>query len=209
MEDVSLFTKVATIVSCMMMVGGLGAVVGRKIESGFAMIALAVLWIGGTIGMMFAAKADPTVSLPLLGAWTFVSGLVIGPTLQMYAERLGWHTVALAFFGTGGVMAVCGGIGMLSGIDFSGMGTYLLLGLFGLIAVGVVRIFVVMSRTVDIVHALIGMVIFSGYFIFDFFRLTKSENTWENAVLLSMNIYLDFINFLLYLLQLLAAAQDK
>ena len=67
----------------------------------------------------------------------------------------------LCFGGTAGIMAVCGMIGMLSGVDFSGMGTYLMIGLFGMIIFGVVAMFVRMSRTVSIVHAIIGVFLFS------------------------------------------------
>lgn len=51
-----------------------------------------------------------------------------------------------------------------------------------------------MSRTPNIIYHLLGMVISSGYFIFDFFRLGHTENTWEKAIQLKMSIYLDFLN---------------
>jgi len=142
-------------------------------------------------------------------AWTFVSGLLLGPAIAMYVERLGWQTVCLAYVGTGGVMAVCGAIGALSGINFSFLGGILFLALFGLVIFGVIGIFVRMSRQVNIVHSLIGMVVFAGYFIFDFWRLSVSENSWEAAIRLTMSLYLDFINFLLYLLQFLAETQKS
>ncbi|MBX9688347.1 MAG: Bax inhibitor-1 family protein, partial [Candidatus Obscuribacterales bacterium] len=123
-------------------------------------------------------------------------------------ERLGWRTVAGAFLGTGGVMAVCGAVGALSGIDFSFLGGILFFGLLGLIVVGFVTIFWRLSRLGSMIEAGFGMLIFSGYFIFDFFRLAKSVNTWEAAIQLSMNLYLDYINFLLYVLQFLDAAKN-
>ena len=207
--ELTLFAKVALLLTGSMLLGGVGAYFGRNIKSIGAYIGLVILFIVGTIGVMFAAHASPAAGLVALTAWVFVSGLVLGPTIQMYAEQLGWHTVMLAYFGTGGVMAVCGAVGALSGMDFSGMGTFLFIALLGLVVFGVVTIFVKMSRTVNIIHAIIGMFIFSGYFIFDFFRLSKESNTWEHAIGLAMNIYLDFINFFLYLLQLLAALHDK
>lgn len=210
MESLPLFAKVAMLLTGSMLVGGLGAYVGRNIRSLGAMIGLAILFIGGSIGVFIAAGSlSAPVAVALMLAWTFVSGLVIGPAVQMYSEELGSHTVMLAYLGTGGVMAGCGAVGALSGVDFSGMGTFLLIALLGLIVFGIVTIFIRMSRTVNIVHASIGMIIFAGYFIFDFFRLSKSENTWEAAIQLTMAIYLDFMNFFLYLLQLLAALSDK
>jgi modulator of FtsH protease len=207
--ELSLFAKVALLLTGSMCLGGVGAFFGRNIKSIGAYIGLVILFIFGTIGVYFAAHASAAAGLVALTIWVFISGLVLGPTIQMYAEKLGWHTVMLCYFGTGGVMAVCGAIGALSGINFSSMGTFLFIALLGLVVFGVVTIFVKMSRTVNIIHAIIGMVIFSGYFIFDFFRLSKESNTWEHAINLAMSIYLDFINFFLYLLQLYAALHDK
>ena len=85
----------------------------------------------------------------------------------------------------------------------------IVLGLFGMIIFGVIGIFIRMSRTTNIVYHLLGMLVFSGYFIFDFFRLGHTENTWEKAIQLTMSIYLDFLNFFLHLLQLYAATHHK
>ncbi len=204
-----LFGKVALLLMCCMLVGGVGTYVGRGIRTLGAFIGLSILFIGGAIGVFLAASAHPAIGISLLMAWTFVSGLLLGPAIAMYVERLGWQTVCLAYVGTGGVMAVCGAIGALSGINFSFLGGILFLALFGLVIFGVIGIFVRMSRQVNIVHSLIGMVVFAGYFIFDFWRLSVSENSWEAAIRLTMSLYLDFINFLLYLLQFLAETQKS
>ncbi len=203
MIETTLATKVAMLLAGCMGIGGLGAYFGRNIRTLGQFLVLAVLFIFGTIGVIAAAHASPVLGVCALAAWTFVSGLITGPALQMYSERLGWQTVAGAFVGTGGVMTVCGLIGAFSGIDFSFLGGFLFFGLLGLVAVGFISIFWRLSRTGSIIESIFGMLIFSGYFIFDFFRVAKAENTWENAVNLSMQLYLDFLNFFLYLLQLL------
>jgi FtsH-binding integral membrane protein len=208
----TIFSKVAVLLCMSMLSGAFGAYIGRGIRSVAAFIVLAIAFIGGTIGVYFASTAaDPTIGVLALGAWTFVSGLFVGPAIEAYAEELSWKTVAGAFLGTSGVMAVCGLIGMFSGIDFSGLGTYLMIGLFGLIIVGVLGWFVaaLRSRQSDILFSILGMIIFAGYFLFDFFRLGHSENTWERAIQLTMSIYLDFLNFFLRLLELLAATHKK
>jgi FtsH-binding integral membrane protein len=203
MFETTLLTKVAMLLAGCMAVGGFGAYLGRNIRSLGAFIVLALLFIFGTIGVIFGAHVNPVLGVGLLAGWTFVSGLVIGPAIQMYSERLGWQTVAGAYVGTGGVMTACGLVGMFSGVDFSFLGNILFFGLLGLVVVGFITIFWRLSRTGSIIESLFGMAIFSGYFIFDFFRVTKSTNTWENAVALAMQLYLDFMNFFLYLLQLL------
>ena len=205
----TLYAKVGALLAVSMIISSLGVYVGRGIRSGGAMIGLGIAFIVGVIFVLIASGGNPIVGVSVLFAWVFISGLLIGPVIQAYSEQLGWQTVFLAFLGTAGAMIVFGGIGIFSGVDFSGMGMYLGAALPGLILFGIVGIFVKMSRQVNIVYALLGLVIFSGYFIFDFFRLSKSENTWQAAIMLTTQIYLDFLNFMLKLLELLAALSDK
>lgn len=205
----SLFVKVALLLTMSMVSSAVGSHLGRNIRSGGAMIGLGIAFIGGAIATLFLAHAGPAIGIPALLIWTFVSGLFLGPVLQMYREDLGAATVTGVFAGTGGVMALCGAIGLFSGVDFSGMGSYLMFALFGLIIVGVIGLFIRMSRTTNIIYSLFGMVIFAGYFVFDFFRLGHTENTWEKAIGLTMSLYLDFVNFALHALQFLAAMKHK
>ena len=205
----TLYAKVGALLAVSMIISSLGVYVGRGIRSGGAMIGLGIAFIVGVIFVFIASGGNPIVGVSVLFAWVLISGLFIGPVIQAYSEQLGWQTVFLAFLGTAGAMIVFGGIGIFSGVDFSGMGMYLGAALLGLILFGIVGIFVKMSRQVNIVYALLGLVIFSGYFIFDFFRLSKSENTWQAAIMLTTQIYLDFLNFMLKLLELLAALSDK
>jgi FtsH-binding integral membrane protein len=200
-----LFSKVAMLLSGTFVISAVGTYMGQGITSMGAVIALGILFLIGAFAVPFAAKASTGAGIAALSVWTFISGLFLGPCIHQYVHQLGWQTVFLAYLGTGAVMAACGAIGALSGINFSRMGRFLMFALLGLIAAGLISIFIPMSQTVNIVYALIGMAVFALFFIFDFFRLSKEENTWEAAIDLTMQLYLDYINFLLYLLQFLAA----
>lgn len=200
-----LFSKVSLLLTGTMAISAFGAYLGAGITSFWAIIALMIAFFAGAFIVPIAAKSSKEAGLVALAVWTFVSGLFLGPAMNHYVASLGWQTVFLAFLGTGGVMAACGAIGALSGRDFSNMGKYLMFALLALIVVGIVNIFVAFSTGVTIVYCLIGMAVFAGFFIFDFFRISKAENTWFNAITATMEIYLDFINFLLYLLRFLEA----
>lgn len=204
-----LFAKVSVLFVLQMLIGAGGCWLGRGIKSLGAILGLAVLFIFGVIGVFVAAHASPVIGVIALAFWALTSGLLLGPTIEMYAETIGWKSVAMCFLGTGGIMAVFGAIGALSGINFSGLGNILFFALFGLIIVSVVLAFVRMSREINIGVTIIGIVIFCGYFLFDFFRLAHSENTWERAIDLSVNIYLDFLNVFLRLLELYAQTHHK
>lgn len=188
-----------------LLLGGLGAYVGRNIRSIGAIIGLAIAFLGGVFVLQAMAAVSPVAGLTTLAMWTFVSGLFMGPALEAYSEELGFETVMLAFLGTAAVMAVCGAIGAFSGINFAPLGSFICLGVFGLIIVGVIGCFVAMRRTANIVYSLFGMVVFAAAFVYDFFTLNVTDNTCQNAVMLTAKIYLDFINFLLLFLRLLAA----
>lgn len=207
--EITLLSKVAMLLTGSMLFGSLGCYFGRFIQSITAFFVLMVLFIGGSIAVFFLASASPFVGVTSLFLWTFTSGLFIGPAIQAYSERLGWQTVFLAFAGTAGVMAVTGAIGMFSGIDFSGFAPYLLVALLILIGVGIVAFFVSMSKEVNIIWGLGGMIVFAGFFLVDFHRVAKGENTWEEAIRITMSLYLDFMNFFLYLLKFLEAVSGK
>lgn len=204
-----LFSKVSLLLTATMGISAFGTYLGAGITSLGAIIALAIAFIAGAFIVPFAAKSSKEAGLVALAAWTFISGLFLGPTINHYVAILGWQTVFLSFLGTGGVMAACGAIGALSGRDFSNMGKWLMFALLGLIVFGIVNIFVAFSTGVTIVYCLIGMAVFAGFFIFDFFRISKADDNWFNAITATMEIYLDFINFLLYLLRLIAALTGK
>lgn len=207
--ETTLFVKVMLLLTMAMGCGAIGAYFGRFIQSLGAFIALFIAAIAGIFVVIGVSHVNAGAGVACLAVWTGIMGMMTGPALQRYSETLGWHTVFGATAGTAGVMAICGIIGALSGINFAWMGSILGFALIGLIVFGLVSIFVRMSREVRMGHAIIGMVVFAGYFIFDFFRLSKAENTWERAIELTMNLYLDFLNFLLYLLQFLEASKSS
>ena len=205
----TLLAKVSILLAMTMGTAAIGTYLGRKINSLFAFIVLLVLFLGGCFGVMIAAHAGTTAGILALAAWGFVTGLFMGPAIENYAEELGWQTVCAAFLGTAGAMVVCGSIGMFSGIDFSHMGAILGIALLVFIIASIVTIFVRIGRTMNITFASIGCIIFAGYFLFDFYRVSHSEDTWENATDMTVKIFLDFINFFLQLLKLLAAVHHK
>ncbi len=209
LSSTNLFTKVAMLLTGSMAVGALGSYLGAGITSLAVMILLIVLFIGGAIAVKLLENKAPSVALTVLFGWVFVSGLFIGPALHAYKEMLGWQTVFIAYLGTAGVMAGCGAVGALSGRNFSGMGRFLTFSLFGLILVGIISIFVNLGSVGMMIYSLAGMAIFAGFFIFDFWRLSqkRDDHSWGTAIDLTVDLYLDFINFLLYLLQFLGAAQ--
>ena len=89
------------------------------------------------------------------------------------------------------------------------MGSYLMMGLIGLIIASVVNIFVGSSLLMWVVSYL-GVLIFVGLTAYDTQRIKEiiaqsvgdEEQTKKVALLGALNLYLDFINLFIYLLRL-------
>jgi FtsH-binding integral membrane protein len=192
----SLMAKVMMLLSGSLVISSIGTYMGLGITSGWVLFGLVRrahsrhIWCRGPM-----AAASPALGVAGLAIWTFLNGLAIGPAVNMYAAVIGWQTVTFSFMGTAAIMAALGCWGAFSGRDFSAWGKWLFIGLLGLIIVGVIGLFTGFGHSFNLLYSLAGMVIFAGYFVFDFFRLSRSEDNDFNAVMITMNIYLDFVNF--------------
>jgi len=136
-----------------------------------------------------------------------IASIAFGPLLAVIMiqmdENDGLRILALTVFLT--ILTAL--IGLFSGIDFSFLGNYLLVTLLGLITWNIVSLFRNFTTITKKIVALIGSITFILYLIYDFNRLKQlSEygvNDWYTAFQMGYSIYLDVLNLLLYLLELL------
>lgn len=206
-ESTPLVAKVMCLLSLSVAAGGIGAYLGRNLQS---MIAVIGLFLLALVGMFIVRSAGGGyVAVGLLMGWSAIFGMMTGPLISYAISEEGPGIVIQALTGTTAVMIITGIIAMSSGINFSAMGPILMIGLLGLIVVGLVGIFVRFSRTVNIVYSAFGILIFSGLFLLKFFNLSRSNNTWEAAVSHTVSIYVTFVNFFTSLLQLLLALKRR
>ena len=120
-------------------------------------------------------------------------------------ENLGGKVLSITMTITVG----CALLGIYSGIDFGFMGGFLFIALLLLLLGNLVRLFISIPRANQRIIAFIGVLIFTGYLLYDFNRLAKlveqgESNSWAVAMRLSIDIYLDIINLFLLLLDLLS-----
>lgn len=206
-ESTPLLAKVMCLLTLSIASGGVGAYLGRNIQSLIATLGLFAVAIVGIF--VVRAAGGGYVAVGLLMGWSAVFGAMSGPLISYAIAEEGPGIVIQSLTGTTAVMIITGIVGMASGINFSALGPILLIGLLGLIVVGLIGMFVRFSRTVNIVYSIFGILIFSGLFLFKFFNMSKSENTWEAAVYHAMSIYITFVNFFMHLLQLLLAVKKR
>ncbi|HEY6331757.1 MAG TPA: Bax inhibitor-1 family protein [Blastocatellia bacterium] len=205
-EDSSpLIGKVMVLLAPTLATASAGAYVGRRITGWLPLIGLFLVSIVGLFIIRAAGGSD--LAIVFLLGWGFVNGMILGPLVGFALASEGPEIVVQALVGTTGVMLATGFIGIASHFNFSFLLPILFLGLIGLIIVGLVGIFVRFSRAGNLAYSAIGMVVFAGYFLWDFSKINNSENTWPQAIALTTRLYLDFANFFIFLLRFLMASR--
>jgi uncharacterized protein len=123
-------------------------------------------------------------------------------------------SIARVFFITAGTFAAMSLYGYTTKADLSRFGSFLMMGLIGIILASLVNLFVG-SSALQFAISVIGVLVFTGLTAWDTQRIKEMyvENqdgtvTGKKAVLGALQLYLDFINLFMMLLQLLGVRRD-
>ena len=182
----------------------LGAYLGRDL-SGATGLVLFIASFACIVGLHFAAaKGREQLAIGLLFGLGLLLGLAVAPVIADYA---GADPSALwqAAGATAAFVAACGAYGYATRRDLSSWGRTLFWALLGLIAFGIVAIFVSIPNS-NIIYSVAGLGIFGAFTIYDFNRLRRASA--DSAVVIAASIFLDIFNVFLLLLQLFGGNRD-
>src|SRR3954453_22151376 len=199
----ALFGRVMFLVALTCGPAAVGAYAGRDLGGPSWFMA----WIAACacfIGLNFAAARAPGLALALLLAAGFLLGLSIGATLDWFVTNEP-QAVYQAAGATALTVTGLGAYGYATRRDLSYLYRGLFWALLGLIAFGVVLIFVNIPGG-STIYALAGIAIFSGYTIVDFNRLRRAGR--DEAIPLAAGIFLDVFNLFLLFLQLFGGSRN-
>jgi hypothetical protein len=132
-----------------------------------------------------------------------------GFTLSILLLAFTTGSVFLAFAATAGMFAAMSVIGYTTKVDLSKLGTYLLMGVIGLIIAMVINIFVG-SSLLDMLISMAGVLIFTALTAYDTQRIGRmaaemsrsGEAAVKFGIVGALRLYLDFINMFLFVLRL-------
>lgn len=155
-----------------------------------------------TLSVGINRLSEPTVKALF---WTYA--ILMGVSLSTILLAYTGVSVARTFFVTA---AAFGGLslwGYTTKRNLSAFGTFLIMGVFGLLIAMVVNMFL-RSSTLDLIVSAIGVLLFAGLTAFDtqkiksvYFDVAGTEFRGKAVVMGALTLYLDFLNLFLFLLR--------
>ncbi len=156
------------------------------------------------------ARMSDTMLQAVFWGFAVAMGLSLSSVFLVYTG----NSIAQAFFSTAAAFAGLSLYGYTTKRDLSAVGTFLVMGLIGLIVASLLNLFL-HSGALALAISLVGVVIFAGLTAYDTQR-TKSlyahvagtEAEERTAILSATNLYLDFINMFLFLLRIFGNSRN-
>ncbi len=159
-----------------------------------------VLWLSFGIHKMQASTAKA-----VFFGYAALMGISLASIFLAYTSA----SVARVFFITAGTFAGMSLWGYTTKRDLSGMGSFLMMGLIGLIIASVVNIFLA-SSMLHFAISVIGVIVFVGLTAYDTQKIKEmyyegdgAEIAAKKSVMGALTLYLDFINLFIMLMRLL------
>ena len=156
-------------------------------------------------GLMYARK-NAKLALILLFAFTFISGLVLGPTLARYIGAGMGNVITQAFLMTTVAFGGLSVFAMNTKRDFSAMGKFLFIALIVIVVASLINIFVG-SSMLSLAVSGAGALIFSAYILYDTQNIIRGA--YDSPVLAAVSLYLDILNLFISLLHILGALNNN
>ena len=158
-----------------------------------------VFYMSFGIAKMSAAKAQTTF-------WVFAA--LMGASLSSIFLMYTGASITRVFFITAGTFGAMSIYGYTTKKDLTKLGSFLMMGLFGIIIASLVNIFM-KSTMMYFVISILGVLIFVGLTAYDtqkiknmYMSSASGELMGKKAVMGALTLYLDFINLFIMLLRL-------
>ena len=148
-------------------------------------------------------RLSTTAAQGLFWAFAVAMGLSMSSIFLVYTGT----SIAQTFFATAAAFAGLSLFGYTTKKDLSGLGTFLIMGVVGLLVAMVINIFL-QSTVMQLAISAIGVLIFAGLTAYDtqkiksmYFYVQGTDFAGKSVVMAALTLYLDFINMFTFLLQ--------
>jgi len=160
--------------------------------------------------VIFFGYKLPSLSSQQAKNYLWIYSSLMGLSLASIFVAYTGASVSRVFFITSSVFGSMALYGYTTKKDLSGFGSFLFMGLIGLIIASLVNLFM-KSSAVELAISVIGVLIFTGLTAYDSQKIKQSyyqfsgnsEMAAKAAVMGALNLYMDFINLFIMLLRLI------
>lgn len=177
------------------------------------MIALIVAQFGLVIALSAAVhKMSAATATGLFLLYSALTGAMLSSIFVIYPIA----SIANAFLVTTGTFLAMSVYGTVTKRDLTAMGSFLFMGLIGIIIAMVVNIFL-KSSMMDFIISCLGVLIFTGLTAYDTQKLRRFGESApledgtavrRGAIMGALTLYLDFINLFLMMLRLFGGSRN-
>ena len=178
---------------------------GATLLNGPAMIVLMLATLGLVFFISFRIQTlQVTTALTLFMIYAALLGLTLTPIFLAYTGA----SITRVFFISAAAFGALSLYGYTTKRDLSPFGTFLIMGLIGIIIASLVNLFLA-SSALNFVISVVGVLVFAGLTAWDTQKIKEMYDVNDDgsvagrkAVMGALTLYLDFINLFLMLLRL-------
>lgn len=210
-ETNSFLTKMYALMGGAVLVSALMAYLTMTVfRSAVMNMPVSIMWLillvpfGLSMGISFRADRSPVASLVMLGILAAIYGFE-------FALIAGFYTgtqITTAFISSAAVFIAMALFGTFTKRDLSNWNSYLSAALLGFLVAWIVNMFM-NNPTITYVFSFIGVIIFTGLVASDANKMKAIYNNYGDqvstnglAVLGALQLYLDFVNIFMFLLEI-------
>ncbi|MBL8651823.1 MAG: Bax inhibitor-1/YccA family protein [Sphingopyxis sp.] len=196
-----------------------GIVALLAFNSGFtqSLIGSPLMWVVALAPLAFIMvlsfginKLSTTAAQALF--WTFAA--VMGLSMSTIFLRFTDASIAQTFFATAAAFVGLSLYGYTTKKDLSGFGTFLIMGVVGILIAMLLNAFIFKSGALTLAISVIGVLIFAGLTAYDtqkiksmYFYVRGTDFVGKSVVMGALTLYLDFVNMFTFLLNLLGSRE--
>jgi hypothetical protein len=157
-------------------------------------------------------KFSGTVASMMFAGYSALTGLTLSSIFFVYSGA----SIFQAFLVTAGMFGATSVYGMVTKRDLTGMGSFMFMGLIGIVIASLVNMFL-KSSAMSFIISVIGVIVFTGLAAYDTQKLKYMGEVMpmddgtavrRGTILGALTLYLDFLNLFLMLLRLFGSSRD-
>ncbi len=193
----------------LLLTGGVSYAVSNSPEMMQLIFGTPLQWlvIFAPLGLVFfMSYRINSLSFSTAQALFWVYSATVGLSLASIFLAYTGTSIARVFFITSSMFGVMSFYGYTTRRDLSGMGSFMFMGLIGIIIASIVNMFL-QSSAMQFIISIIGVVVFTGLTAYDtqaiklmYYEGDDEEVLGKKALMGALRLYLDFLNLFLYML---------